>query len=728
MKSVVREGRGTPRLEEVPRPAPRAGHVLVRTCASLVSAGTERSASEFASLSLVGKAARRPDLVRQVLEKVRRDGIWETQRAVRSRLQTAEPLGYSCAGIVEEDGTGEHPVGSLVACAGGGHASHAEYNLVPRNMIAAAPAGVTAEQAAFATIGSVALHAARLARCGLGESVAVVGLGLLGQLAVQLLKASGCQVFGLDPVERRTALASELGCDVVANDPASLARAVAERTHRRGVDAVIIAASTKDAAPVSVATEISRGRGRIVVLGDIRLDLDRRVFYEKELRLVVSRSYGPGRYDRDYEEKGIDYPYEYVRWTLKRNMGAFLALAPRLRIEPLISHRFTIEEADRVYALLSGERQEPYLGILLVYAQESPAAAEGDRVELGITPVAGRHREVGVSVLGAGNYARNTLLPALAKVEGLRRVAIVTAKGLSAWDAGRRFGFERCATDVGDALGEDTDLVVIATRHSQHAGLVKEALGRGKAVFVEKPLCTSDDELEELRSAYARSSRPFLMVGYNRRFAPLVARLRTSLGPVGRPLVLNYRVNAGPLTDASWVLDAEEGGGRLIGEACHFVDLLMHVVGAPPRVVRVVRPSTHGHFGDRETFVALLEFGDGSIATLTYSADGDPAHPKERLEVIGGGAVAILEDFRSLTITHGGRRKRWRTLGQDKGHLGALQATVDAIRTGRPAPIPFQEVVVGTRATFALRASVAIGDAVALPAPVQDATGAPASA
>jgi len=487
-------------------------------------------------------------------------------------------------------------------------------------------------------------------------------------------------------------------------------------THRHGVDAVVIAASAKDAAPVSFATEIARGRGRIVVLGDVRLDLDRRVFYEKELKLVVSRSYGPGRYDRDYEEKGIDYPYEYVRWTLKRNMDAFLQLAPRLRIEPLISHRFPIEEADRVYALLSGERPEPYLGILLVYPDETSAAAEPDRLALSL-PRAGRpQREVGISVLGAGNYARATLLPALSKVEGLHRVAMVTAKGLSAWDAGRRFGFERCATDVADALGDDTDLVVIATRHSQHARLVQDALGRGKAVFVEKPLCTSVDELDEVRSAHARSARPFLMVGYNRRFAPLIVRLRTALAFVGRPLILNYRVNAGSVAEGSWVLDAEEGGGRLIGEACHFVDLLMHLVGALPRSVRVVRPATEGQFSDRETFVAVLEFGDGSIATLTYSADGDPAHPKERLEVIGGGAVAVLEDFRSLTITHRGRRKRWRTLARDKGHVGGLQATIEAIRAGRPAPIPFDENVVGTQAAFALRASVAVGDAIALPA------------
>ena len=365
MKSVVRDGRATPRTEAVPRPAARPGHLLVRTCISLVSGGTERAVAEFANLSLAAKAARRPDLVRQVVDKVRRDGLWEAQRAVRARLRVSEALGYSCAGIVEEDGTGEHAVGSLVACAG--HATHAEYNLVPRNLAAAVPPGVSPEQAAFAAVGSVALHAVRLARCGLGESVAVIGLGLIGQLAVQLLKATGCCVFGLDPLPARAALAAAMGCDRVATEPEALGRAVAERTRCRGVDAVLITASTSDGAPLGTAAGIARGRGRIVVVGDTQLRLDRRVFYEKELRLVVSRSYGPGRYDRDYEERGVDYPYEYVRWTLQRNMEAFLDLIPHLQTGPLVSHRFPIDDANQAYALLLGERQEPHLGILLVY-------------------------------------------------------------------------------------------------------------------------------------------------------------------------------------------------------------------------------------------------------------------------------------------------------------------------------------------------------------------------
>jgi predicted dehydrogenase len=680
-----------------------------------VSAGTERAASEFASLSLVNKAARRPDLVRQVLDKVRRDGIWETQRAVRTRLQVAEPLGYSCAGIVEEDGTGEHPVGSLVACAGGGYAAHAEWNVVPRNLIAAVPAGASAEHAAFAAVGSVALHGVRQAQCGLGDHVAVIGLGLIGQLAAQLAKTAGGTVFGLDPVHSRTELAAMNGCDHVASDPAALARAVATHTLGHGVDAVIVTASAKDSAPVVIATEIARSRARIVIVGDTQLHLDRRALYEKELQLVVSRSYGPGRYDRDYEERGIDYPYEYVRWTLQRNLDAFLALVPRLHIDPLISHRFPFERAEEAYALLTG-REEPYLGILLVSPEAPPADPSPQHIALRPDAPGATAEQVGVSVLGAGNFARATLLPALEKTPHVRRVAMVTSRGLGAWDAGRNFDFAVCSTEADDALGTETDLVLIATRHSQHASLVQQALARGKAVFVEKPLCVTEDDLDGIKTAYeAAPGRPFLMVGYNRRFAPLVVRLRSCLAAVGRPLTLTYRINAGRLAGSSWLLDAEEGGGRMIGEACHFVDLLAHLAGARPRLVHALRPSLGGRYADEETFVALLQFDDGSVATIVYSAAGDPAHPKERLEIVGGGAVAVLDDFRTLTVTHGGRRRRFRTLGRDKGHAAELRATVEAVREGTSAPIRLDEVLTGMRATFALRASLAAGTPITLP-------------
>jgi predicted dehydrogenase len=683
--------------------------VLVRTAVSLLSGGTERSAAEFARLSLAAKAARRPDLVRQVVEKVRRDGLWETQRAVRSRLQLAESLGYSCAGIVLEDGTGEHPAGTLVACAGGGHASHAEYNVVPRNLVADVPTGVSAEEAAFAAVGSIALHAVRLARAELGDTVAVLGLGLIGQLATQLLKAAGCTVIGFDPVPSRGALATTLGCDAATSDPDALERTVEERTQRRGVDAVLIAASARDSRPVAMATAVARGRGRIIVIGDTELELDRRALYDKELTLRVSRSYGPGRYDRDYEERGIDYPYEYVRWTLQRNMSAFLRLMPRLRLAPLVSHRFSIEEADQAYALLLGARQEPHLGVVLEYPETTDVATSAATIAGGPPTTGTGPAEVGVSLIGAGNYARATLLPALEKVGGVRRISVVTATGLSAWDARRRFGFQRCSTDVADALGAETGLVVVATRHSHHAAAVEQFLHHGKAVFVEKPLCVSETELATVADAYRAARRPFVMVGYNRRFAPLVVRMQACLAAVGEPRMLAYRVNAGPAPRGSWVLDGAEGGGRIVGEACHFVDLLMHLAGAAPRRVHALRPTADGRPRDPETFTALMEFANGAVATLVYSADGDPAHPKERLEVIGGGAVLVLEDFRSLTVTHRGKRQRFRTWARDKGHAAALQATVDALRSGRPEPIPFSEIRVGMQATLAIRDSLATG-------------------
>jgi predicted dehydrogenase/threonine dehydrogenase-like Zn-dependent dehydrogenase len=706
MKSVIRDGRSAPRVEDVPRPAARAGHVLVRTTVSLVSAGTERSAAAFAGMSLAAKAAKRPDLVRQVMDKVRRDGLWDAQRAVRARLGVAESLGYSAAGIVLEDGTGLFPPGTLVACAGGGHAAHAEVNLLPRNLIAAVPAGVSADDAAFATVGSVALHAVRLARVGLGDAVAVLGLGLLGQITAQLLGAAGCVVFGLDPQRARTDLAAGLGCDHVATDPLAFERLVRERTADRGVDAVIVAASAPDSRPIATAAAVARGRARLVVLGDTQLHLDRRTFYEKELKLAVSRSYGPGRYDRDYEERGVDYPYEYVRWTLRRNLEAFLGLAPQLRLAALVTHRFDIAEAGRAYDLLLGRGTEPALAILLRYPDADPPPAQTVALTNGGRPA---HAEPGISVVGAGTYARATLLPALARLQGVRRTSLVTAKGLSAWDAGRRFGFASCSTDLETALGADTSLVVVATRHGSHAALVRGCLARGKAVLCEKPVCVTEEELDELVAAYAAATRPFVVVGYNRRFAPLVIRLRERLAQVGRPLVLSYRVNAGGVPRQSWLRDDAEGCGRLVGEACHFVDLLSHLAGAAVRRVHAVRPGAAGESSDPETFTALLEFDGGAVGTLVYSADGDPAHPKERLEIVGGGAVAVLDDFRELTVTHRGRRERTRAWGRDKGHAAELAATVDALRNGGPEPVPFGEAVAGMRALFAIRRALATG-------------------
>jgi predicted dehydrogenase len=423
---------------------------------------------------------------------------------------------------------------------------------------------------------------------------------------------------------------------------------------------------------------------------------------------VVSRSYGPGRYDPTYEEGGVDYPYEYVRWTLGRNLDAFLGLVPQLRLAALITHRFDIADADRAYELLLGKGGEPAMGIVLRYPQDDAPPSQTLALAVGGRPET--HGDVGISVIGAGTYARATLLPALETLAGLSRRSIVTAKGLSGWDAGRRFGFAACSTDVETALGDDTRLVVVATRHSSHAALVRECLGRGKAVFCEKPLCVTDEELDDLVAAYRAAPAPFVMVGYNRRFAPLVIRLRERLAQAGRPLVLSYRVNAGAVPRESWLRADAEGGGRLVGEACHFIDLLSYLGESPVRRVYAARPGADGAAGDPETFTALLELANGTVATLVYSADGDAAHPKERLEVIGGGAVAVLDDFRTLTVTHRGRSERVRTWGRDKGHAAELAATVAAVRGGAPEPIPFRESVQGMRATFAIRQSLATGE------------------
>ncbi len=705
----VRKGRVF--LSEVPPPQVRPNGVLVQTAASVISPGTERAALEFSQMSLFSKARNRPDLVRQVLDKVKRDGFLEAARIALARLDRPIAVGYACAGTVIALGSEatEFNVGDRVACAGAGYAAHAELNYVPRNLAVPIPRRPTGEwvsfdDASFATLGAIALHAVRLGHPGLGERAVVIGLGLIGLLAGQVLRAHGCAVLGIDPKARRCVLAQELGfTEAIA--PETAAERVRSFTRGVGADLVLVTAAALDSGPVALA----RDRATVVSVGATGLDLPRRVYYEKELSLVVSRSCGPGRYDPSFEEQGLDYPVGYVRWTERENMRAFLELVAdgRVRVEPLVSHRVPVEDAERAYALL---KDGAALGIVLQYG--TPAAAEPTSLPLGrvelrrpaVRPGAG----LGVSVIGAGAFAQDILLPVLRRLPGVRLRGVVTASGVSSKRAGERFGFDFSTAAPEEIWNDpDTQAVVIATRNNLHAGLVERGLATGKAIFVEKPLCLREDELETIIRAYDAAVRagmaPLVQLGFNRRFAPATVSLKRALGEPSAPLVVNYRINAGRLEKTSWVLDAAEGGGRILSEVCHFIDLSAFVVGAPPTSV-----FAQSLGGGRDDVAATIKFTNGGLATIGFYSGGDRSYSKERIEVLGAGAVAVIDDFRQVWLVRNGRR-HWlssRVARQRKGHDEELSAFVTAVREGRPSPIPFGEAVQSTRATLAILESL----------------------
>ena len=596
MKQVFQDARSAEiTVADVPAPKLLAGCVLVRTAASLVSAGTERASSEFASKNLLQKARMRPDLVREVLSKISRDGLLATVSTVRSRLDQPSALGYSSAGTVVAVGEGvsDFSPGDRVACAGAGHAVHAELVCIPRLLAARIPSEtVSFDEAAFTTLGAVALHGVRNADVKLGDVVAVIGLGLLGQLTIQILKAAGCCVLGMDISDERAQLALRLGADAVSTSPSGFQDLCLQHSARHGADAVIIAAQTSSNDPVDLAGAVARNRAVVVAVGTVAMDIPRRSFYEKELDFRVSRSYGPGRYDTAYEQKGIDYPIGYVRWTETRNMEAFLKLLAdrKLDLHPLITHRFPIARAHSAYDLITGKTNAPFLGVLIAYPEFADDARQVN-IPAADRPTAS-HESIRVGLLGAGIFATSTLLPAIKRVGGVEMVSACAANGSHARHAARKFGFSSCTTDEQEILNNPAvNTVVIATRHNLHAAQLVAALTSGKHVFCEKPLCINEVELSSIVAAHDptgaggnddTSSRPLLMVGFNRRFAPLAVRLKRFLQDVREPLAIHYRVNAGLLPKDHWLNDPEQGGGRIIGEVCHFVDFLCFLTGASP--------------------------------------------------------------------------------------------------------------------------------------------------
>ena len=700
---------------DVPVPVLKPGHILVHTACSLISAGTERMIVEFTSKNLFQKAKARPDWVRQVLGKAKREGVLSTIESVRRRLDQLIALGYSSAGtaVAVGEGVSGFQVGDRVACAGAGYAVHAEVANVPKNLVVKVPDNVDLESAAFTTLGAIALHGLRLADPRLGETVAIIGLGLVGLLTVQLAKAAGCRVLGMDPNQPRCYLAEQLGCDATATTAEQMKSLVVGRSLFVGADAVIITAATSSNEPVELAGAIARHRAIVVAVGAVGMDIPRKLYYEKELDFRTSRSYGPGRYDPEYEEKGHDYPIGYVRWTENRNMQAFIQLMAdgKVDVKPLITHRFPIEEASKAYELITGKTGEPFLGILIIYPPDQPDLSR--KIVLNSTGHASRFtlhvsrskvptfQRVTIGLLGAGNFATTTLLPAMKKVPGIEFIGVCTATGLSARYAGDRFGFRYCTTNEDEIFNNpEINTVVIATRHHLHARQVLAALNSGKHVFCEKPLALNEDELRSIVKTFNVQRSNVLTVGYNRRFAPMSRQLKAFLADVREPLVMHYRINAGYITPDHWVQDPDQGGGRIIGEACHFVDFLTFLAGALPVRVHARALPNDGHYRDGNV-VITLEFADGSLGTITYVANGDKSFPKERVEVFGGGCVAVLDDFRRLELVRNGRKKvHTSRLRQDKGHRGEWETFVAAVQNDGPAPIPFEEIVASTLTTF----------------------------
>jgi predicted dehydrogenase/threonine dehydrogenase-like Zn-dependent dehydrogenase len=697
MKQVLQNLKdGSTEVAEVPCPRVGAGQLLIRTTRTLVSAGTERMLVDFGKAGFIDKARQQPDKVRMVLDKVRTDGLIPTIQAVRNKLDQPLPMGYCNVGEVVDVGMGVtgFAVGDRVASSG----KHAEMVAVPVNLCAKVPDTVPDEAAAFTVLGAIALQGIRLVQPTLGEAVVVTGLGLIGLVTVQLLKAQGCRVLGLDFDADKLALARRFGAEVVdLKSGADPVAAAMDFSRGRGVDAVIVTASTKSNEPMHQAAQMCRKRGRIVLVGVVGLELSRADFFDKELTFQVSCSYGPGRYDPSYEEKGQDYPVGFVRWTEQRNFEAVLDMLAeaRLDVAPLVSHRFTIDDATRAYQVVGGS--EPSLGIVLSYPrgiEQAEAAAQVRTVSLGLPAMAGTSLPSGydgrlsLSVIGAGNYAGAVLVPAFKEAgAGLRRIA--SSGGVTSVHLGRKFGFEQATTDTAGLLADEgANAVVVATRHDTHARYVLQALAAGKHVFVEKPLALRHEDLDEIAAA-AQAAQRLLMVGFNRRFAPQVQKIQALLAGAPGPKSLVMTVNAGAIPANHWTQDSEVGGGRLVGEGCHFIDLLRFLAGTPITQHQVLAMQA----GTRDSFTINLRFACGSLGTIVYLANGSKAFPKERLEVFAAGRVLQLDNFRRMTGYGWPGFKSMNLWSQDKGQAECAKAFCDAIRTGGPSPIPLSELM-----------------------------------
>ena len=718
MRALVESTRsGQVAPSEVPVPELRPGGILVRTVFSAISAGTERAMLEQAEKSLVSKAIARPEVVRQVLDFARNEGLRAAYQKVQSRLDSLSPLGYSCAGIVIGVSPGVHEFrpGDCVACGGAGYANHSEINFIPRNLAVHVPEGVGLDAASLATIGSVALQGLRQAQVNFGETVAVIGVGLLGILTTQLAKAAGCRVIAIDLSADRVVSAKHMGADLgLCSTESDVPLSVREFT-RYGVDAAIITAGTPSTAPIELAAEICRDRGRIVIVGDVGLGVSRKNVFRKELSITLSRSYGPGRYDPQYEEDGIDYPVGYVRWTEKRNMEAFLqAIASgSINVAPLIERRYPVEQGEKAYADV---RTAGRYTVLIEY--RSAATEESAASRQASTPGTPRRicDQLNVGCIGAGDFAKNTIFPALRNTKGVVLHSVAAASGIAAQSAARSFGFSKAQTSADLLQDPHADAVFVLSRHDSHAQYIIAALRNRKLVFVEKPLATTEEQLDEIRctvqAELQKGNAPFVMVGFNRRFAPMTVRLSEFFAKRQEPMMVHVRVNAGYLSSDHWT-QKKLDGGRIVGELCHFVDWARSVVGSPIQLISATALADGSRY-NRDNVAVNLSFRDGSVANLLYLANGDKSVPKEYFEVFCEGSVAILNDFCALDLTRNGKTTTSKAR-RDKGHARELQLTLDAMQKSAPSPIAFNELVEVTEACMGVHRAIASGQPIRLP-------------
>jgi predicted dehydrogenase/threonine dehydrogenase-like Zn-dependent dehydrogenase len=709
---------------DAPVPACRPGGVLVQSLFSLISTGTEMMKVHEANLSMVGKARARPDQVRKVLDTVAQQGAVATYKKVMNKLDSYTPLGYSLCGVVIEVGAGaeEFKVGQLVAAAGNEFALHAEYNWIPVNLCAAVPQSVAPEHAAFATVGAIAMQGVRRAEPQLGETSLVIGLGLIGQLVVRLLAAAGVRVVGLDVIEARCKLAEQAGAIACAAPDdeglATMAAVLDDLTSGRGADHVFLAAGGSSNGPVEIAAKLARDRARVIDIGKTKLDLPWNAYYDKELDVRFSRSYGPGRYDDRYELDGIDYPAGYVRWTERRNLECFLDLLARkdLEVETLVSGTFPMHDAVKVYGDLSSGSLKA-VGVLLSYPVPDPETVPRPAASLvrsgvqtaparaAMGPNGSASKRLAIGFIGAGNYASSMLLPHLVQLPDAELVHVTTTKSLSAVNAQRRFAFTTASTSASAVLEDESlDAIFVVTRHATHADLVCRALETGKAVFVEKPLALTVEELDRITETIAKTGNDRLMVGFNRRFAPMLVRMKSQFGPMSSSSVTRYLVNAGPLAADSWYGNDALEGSRFTGEGGHFIDTLTWWAGSLPEEVYAVKGP------EKDDVHVTLRFANGSSGVITYATSGNPRFPKETLDAAGGGRNARLDNFRKATVWTGRDQQVTRSrTGQDKGQRAELTQFVVAARTGAAMPIPVESLVAVTKATIAVRESLLSG-------------------
>ena len=708
MKQITQNYKtGELKIENVPAPVIKKSGVLVRTHHSVISGGTERATIEISKKGYIGKAKSRPDQVKQVIKLVKKQGLKKSYEVVMNRLNTPVALGYSSSGTVIEVGenASEFQIGDRVSCAGVGYANHAELVFVPKNLCVKIPEGVTFDEGAYATIGAIAIQGLRQADVRLGEKIGVLGLGLIGLLTVQLLKAAGCTVIGMDISDFAVKNAKNCGADYAINSANEDVHSfVQSLTQNNGLDAVILTAATPSNEPVELAGELTRKKGKVVVVGDVGMNIPRNIYYSKEIDFKISCSYGPGRYDPNYEEYGIDYPFGYVRWTEKRNMEAFLRLTKEgaVNIEKISTHKYKIVDAEKAYDLITGKTKENYIGVLLEY--DLSKEIEFDVKVHDIAREKSSH--IRIAMIGAGNFAQSEILPVLKRDDSISLEAVLAAEGHLSQNVAKKFGIGKCISTP-DLIFSDEKIntIVIATRHDQHAHFVIEGLRNNKNIYVEKPLALSVNELLEILHVH-RDFKKDVLVGFNRRFAPHIKRCEDFFSGKVAPMVINYRINAGYISPDHWTQNADEGGGRIIGEVCHFIDLCQYLCKSQ---YKTVFAQNTGDNRLRDNVSVIVKFENGSLANINYLSNGDTSYPKERIEVFCENSIAIIDDFKRLELVSGGKQKIFKST-QDKGHHRQIELWINSIKEGIPVPVPFDESVNSTIATFMIHESLDRGE------------------